>query len=126
MNEEKFVDAVAARAAVSRDEAEALTRATLQTLAERISGGEAEDLAAQLPTGVGQWLVKDDETARRLGLEEFVARVSQRASMQPERARQGIRAVFLTLGEAVSGKELRDVVSQLPKDFWPLVEPATA
>jgi uncharacterized protein (DUF2267 family) len=126
MNHEKFIDGVAARAAMSREEAEELTRATLQTLAERISGGEAEDLAAQLPAGVNQWLLKDDEPAQRFGPEEFVLRVSRRAAMEPGRAREGTRAVFLTLGEAVSGKEFRDVVSQLPKDFWPLVEPVTA
>jgi uncharacterized protein (DUF2267 family) len=126
MDYDKFIGGVAARAAMSRDEAEELTRATLRTLAERISGGEAEDLAAQLPADVGQWLIKDDEPAHRFGPEEFVLRISRRAGMEPGRARDGVRAVFLTVGEAVSGKEFRDVVSQLPKDFWPLVQPVTA
>jgi uncharacterized protein (DUF2267 family) len=126
MNHEEFIGGVAQRAAMSGDEAEDLTRATLQTLAERISGGEARDLAEQLPAGVGQWPWKDDETPQRFGPEEFVRRVSRRAGMEPDRAREGVRAVFLTVSEAAGGKEFRDVVSQLPKDFWPLARPVTA
>jgi uncharacterized protein (DUF2267 family) len=126
MNHAEFTDGVAQRSGLSGDSTEDLTRATLQTLAERISGGEARDLAEQLPAAVGQWLSKDDETPQRFGPEEFVRRVSRRAGMEPDRAREGARAVFLTVSEAVSGKEFRDVVSQLPKDFWPLAKPVTA
>jgi uncharacterized protein (DUF2267 family) len=126
MNRAEFIDGVAQRAGLSGDEAEDLTRATSQTLAERISGGEARDLVGQLPAGVGQWLSRDDETPQRFGPEEFVRRVSRRAGMEPDRAREGVRAVFLTVSEAVSGKEFRDVVSQLPKDFWSLAKPVTA
>jgi uncharacterized protein (DUF2267 family) len=126
MNQAEFIDGVAQRTGLSRDGAEDLTRATLQTLAERISGGEARDLVEQLPVGVGQWLSRDEESPQRFGPEEFVRRVSRRAGMEPDRAREGVRAVFLTVSEGVSGKEFRDVVSQLPKDFWPLAKPVTA
>jgi uncharacterized protein (DUF2267 family) len=34
-----------------RDEAEALTHATLQVLGERLSAGESEDLGTQFPSG---------------------------------------------------------------------------
>jgi hypothetical protein len=46
---DEFITKVGGRADVSLEAADALTAATLQTLAERISGGEAADLAAQLP-----------------------------------------------------------------------------
>jgi uncharacterized protein (DUF2267 family) len=44
----------------SRGEAERATRATLETLAERLVGGEAKDLAAQLPPEIGEHLQASD------------------------------------------------------------------
>ena len=44
-----FTRAAAQRAGVPEETAERLEHATLRTLADRISGGEAKDLAAQLP-----------------------------------------------------------------------------
>jgi uncharacterized protein (DUF2267 family) len=44
-----FIDTEAQRAGLPKDQADLLARATLQTLADRITGGEAKDLAAQLP-----------------------------------------------------------------------------
>jgi uncharacterized protein (DUF2267 family) len=43
----EFIESVQKRANGSEDEAERLTRATMTVLADRITGGEAEDLAAQ-------------------------------------------------------------------------------
>lgn len=126
MNREKFIAAVAARDRVSPDQAENLTCATLQTLAERIDVGEVEHVAAQLPAGIGQWLQTADRTADRFSVDEFVSRVTRRAGTEPDQAREGIRAVFMTMRDAISGKEFRDLLSQLPKDFWPLLEPVPA
>ena len=49
MKYDEFIARVAENVGVSSAEAEKLPSATLETLAERISGGEARDLAAQLP-----------------------------------------------------------------------------
>jgi uncharacterized protein (DUF2267 family) len=49
MDHDAFIDAVMQAAAIDRDDAERVVRATLTTLAERISAGERRDLAAQLP-----------------------------------------------------------------------------
>ena len=49
MNRNQFLDLVAERANVSREQAEALVTATLWTLGERITGGEARRVATQLP-----------------------------------------------------------------------------
>ena len=47
---DEFIKQVQGRGHVeSREEAERATRATLQTLAERLAGGEPHDLASQLP-----------------------------------------------------------------------------
>ena len=59
----QFVEQVAERTDVSLGEAEALTRATLRTLAERVSGGQARDLAAQLAVELTPYLTESDEAA---------------------------------------------------------------
>jgi uncharacterized protein (DUF2267 family) len=121
MNHEKFIDGVAARAAMSREEAEELTRATLQTLAERISGGEAEDLAAQLPGPLKSALPeRPGGTAEAFDLDEFERRVADRAGVPQDSVEAGIRAVFQTLSEAVSGGEFNEILTQLPNEFRPL------
>ena len=89
---------------MSRDEAEGLTRAALQTLAE--GSVKVRDLAEQLAAGVGEWLRKDDEAAQPCG----------------DGAREGVPALF----QAVRGTKFRDMVSQLSKGVWPLAEPVTA
>ncbi len=121
MKQDEFMTKVGQRADVSLKTAEALTTATLQTVAERISGGEAEDLAAQLPAELKPHLASTDENAQGFDAEEFVRRVAERAGMDPERARAGVRAVFTTVREAVTSGEVDDITAQLPKDFGELV-----
>lgn len=89
-----------------------LTRATLQTLAERLTGGEAEDVAAQLPMQMKEWLLSHaTPAAEKFGVDEFVRRVSDKANVTPEDARRGARAVFVTLRAAATarGVQRRDV-----------------
>jgi uncharacterized protein (DUF2267 family) len=121
----QFIEKVSERANVSLGQAEALTQATLQTLAERITGGEAADLAAQLPAELRGFLAKNREHAEAFDLGEFVRRVSLRAGVDRELADRGVRAVFQTLHGAVSGGEFEDVMAQLPKEFRELVPTAT-
>lgn len=128
MNYDTFVDQVAVRARIPSALAVVLSRATLETLAERLTGGEALDLAAQLPKPLQLVLRKTPSTehAERFGAPEFVARVSQRAEVDQAAARNGIRAVFGVLREAITGGEFDDVAAQLPRDYRDLVEPAMA
>jgi uncharacterized protein (DUF2267 family) len=124
MQFEEFVDEVADRTGVSRDEAEALARATLRTLAERISGGEAEDLRAQLPKQLQAELIPPQEEAQGLGVEEFVQRVATRSGIDEADAGAGVIAVLSVIRDAVSPGEFDDVLSQLGRDFAELVETA--
>ncbi|MEU0150808.1 DUF2267 domain-containing protein [Micromonospora fulviviridis] len=123
-----FVDRVARRTGTSEERAVELTRATLETLAERLTGGEVLDLAAQLPKSLQGMLRPHPRTeaADRFGAAEFVARVAQRAAGDENTAREAVRAVFTTLREAITGGEFQDVVVQLPRDFRDMVEPALA
>jgi uncharacterized protein (DUF2267 family) len=122
MDQETFEKTVSSRAGMPRDRARVLIRATLQTLGERLTRGEAGDLASQLPKDMKEWLNTSVPEADRFGLEEFVRRVSERARIPPEDARAAVRAVFTTLRDAVTAGEFNDVMSQLPGEFSQLVE----
>jgi uncharacterized protein (DUF2267 family) len=102
--------------------AEILTRATLQVLAQRISGGQARDLAAQLPPEFEEALRPEREKAEPFDLEVFIDRVAERALVDFDAARAGVRAVFQTLREAVEGDEFEDVLAELPREYTALLE----
>ena len=114
MQYDEFIESVARGAGISREEAERITAATLRTLAERITGGEAEDLAAQLPRELKPYLTRPGEEAERFGVDVFIARVAERAGTDPDQALAHVGAVFATLREAVTPGELDDVAAQLP------------
>jgi uncharacterized protein (DUF2267 family) len=110
---------IAANRSVSdaRREAENATTATLETLNERITGGEARDLAAQLPKEIQPALQPKAEEAEGFSLEEFYRRVAEREGVDIETARIDASAVMRVLREAVTPGELDDVMAQLPEDF---------
>jgi uncharacterized protein (DUF2267 family) len=102
----------------SRGEAERATRATLETLAERLVGGEAHDLASQLPPELARSLQSPDAgIGAKLTLEEFFALVSEREGVELEEATLHARVVIGVLTEAVSMGEIKDVRVQLPAAF---------
>jgi uncharacterized protein (DUF2267 family) len=123
VRDDEFIRSVAERAGAEPDEATVFTSATLTTLAERISGGEARDLAAQLPETAKDPLCSTGEPAEAFGADEFVRRVGDRAHVEPDRAEDVARAVLITVREAVTPGEFDDVTSQLPQDYRTLVGP---
>jgi uncharacterized protein (DUF2267 family) len=123
VDSDDFIGSVARRAGTSTEQAEALTRATLTTLAERMDGGEARDLADQLPEELRGYAFAATETAEKFGRDVFVTRVSGRADVDVPVAEAGVRAVFDTLREAVDPAGYRDAVTQLPSTLWDLIDP---
>jgi uncharacterized protein (DUF2267 family) len=120
----EFIDRVAERADVSREHAVTLTHATLQVLADRISGGQDVDLAAPLPEELARLLRKaPQKLPEKYGFDEFVERVRERGASAPREAvLPGVRAALLTLREAVGDKEFRDALDQLPHQFRDLLQ----
>ncbi len=108
------------------EQAVAATRATLTTLAEHLAGGEPDNLAAQLPVEIGNYLsasaAADLWQGERFSLDDFFDRVAMRESQDFPTAIVHARAVLDVLKDAVSPGELRDVLSQLPKEFAPLFQ----
>jgi uncharacterized protein (DUF2267 family) len=123
MDYETFIKTEAQKAGLPKDKAEEVARATLQTLADRISGGEAKDLAAQLPKPLKEVLEPAPEPAEAFDVDEFIRRVSERAHVDEEMARTGAQAVLATVREAVTPGEFDDITSQLPQEYRELVGP---
>ncbi|MCU1660708.1 MAG: hypothetical protein JWR58_773 [Pseudonocardia sp.] len=119
---EAFVARVADRAGMTVEEADRLTSAVLETLAQRIAPGEAADLAARLPLALQEPLRRGAAAPRhRMGVADFVIRVAERAGLDLTRAVRGIPAVFRVLRDDV-GEEFVDVTVQLPEEYRTLVD----
>lgn len=112
---EDFISQVQNRADLSFESAVGGTKAVLNTLADRISGGEAQDLAAELPSELGAHVRKQaGAPAESFPSADFYGRVGERAGLEPERARVVTEAVFNTLEDALSRKEVSDTKAELP------------
>jgi uncharacterized protein (DUF2267 family) len=119
-----FLEVVEQTAGLSRERAEQAVRATLETLAERITRGEADDIAAHLPQELRHLLTDAPEPAESFSYDEFIRRVAEREGVDPAAAADHVRAVFVALGVAVAPGELRDMAAQLPRGFEPLLDAA--
>jgi uncharacterized protein (DUF2267 family) len=120
MDYDRFITIVARSAGIDRESAEEATRATLQTLADRIDGGEARQLATELPAELAPYIGKVGG-AERFGFEEFLRRVAEREGVDVDTAEHHATLVFAVLGQAVDARELHDVQEQLPGEFAPLL-----
>ncbi len=105
----------------SQAEAEQVTRNVLSVLGRRLVGGEAKDLAAQLPAPLPDVLLAAAGPTDDFGVEEFLRRV---AATVPESSEQtalwDASAVLTTLAEAISGGQLNQLLSQLQSGYAPL------
>ncbi|QBI52837.1 DUF2267 domain-containing protein [Streptomonospora litoralis] len=121
MQHDAFIGQVQDRARLdSRGAAESFTRATLETIAERINPDLADDLAAQLPQEIGENVrrVTDQwDPTERFGQDEFVQRVASRAHSDQPQAAYAARVVFELLDEATTGNVMGKVRQGLPDDL---------
>lgn len=124
MAELEFYDKVAARAGVPPETAQALTEATLRTLAERISGGQSADLADHVAHELRPFLARArPEEPQAFGCDEFLRRVAERAAVPDGVAERGARAVLQTLHRVVGHREFEDAMSELPAEIGALAQP---
>lgn len=117
----EFVARVADRTGLDEERALRISEAVLETLAERIAGGEVDDLMKELPRDLRPALERGKERsagqARTMSLEEFLTLVADRAGVSVEEARDDAGAVLATVHDAVTEKEFRDLVSELPRSY---------
>ena len=117
MQYDQFISKVQEHAGFeSRDDATRLTKATLETLGERLSRKERDDLASEIPEELKTYLLKR-ENWDLFTVGEFFQRVEARADCGLPRAVIGSRAVIMTLREAVSTGELEDVIQEFPSGY---------
>ncbi len=124
MKYEEFIGQVRHRARLaSPNDAEKATKATLETLAGRLAGNEAQQLAAQLPPQLAEYLQPFYAgIGDRYSLDEFFRRISEREGVDVSEATFHARVVCGLLSEVVSVGEIEDVRAQLPPDFAKLFE----
>ena len=121
MKYDQMVKAVDERAGITdRAEAERTLRVVVQALSDRLIGGEADDLLAQLPEPLKSEIIVTPE-ADPMNPQEFVERVARDLGVAEDEARDRVRAVFGTLHEAVTEGEWDEVVGQLDKTYAPLI-----
>jgi uncharacterized protein (DUF2267 family) len=118
---EAFVERLKRRADLGHVEAQRTAEAVLETLAERVPGGEVYDLEEMLPEQFRVALERGrrqvDGHPRKLSLDEFVELVAEREHVSLDEAFQHTRAVFATLAEALPPDELEDVLAALPRAY---------
>jgi uncharacterized protein (DUF2267 family) len=102
----------------SREEAERATRATLETIKERIPGDQATDLASELPQQLGSYLCgREREPAQSFNLQEFITRASQKENIEPTVAAIHVRAVFAVLQNAITPAKFTQFHSYFTHDY---------
>jgi uncharacterized protein (DUF2267 family) len=118
---ETFLAKVAEQMRISEAAARRVAEAVLETLAERISGGEVDDLAARLPLELRPALERGRERSggrpAKLSLDRFLKRVGERLGIDPLLARPCVEAVFVALRETLPRDELLDVIAELPNEY---------
>jgi uncharacterized protein (DUF2267 family) len=122
---ERFITTIEQRAGISWVDAERAARATLQTLGERISAGQARQLAEDLPLQIRRWLLDDGVEAQDFDVGEFLRRVAEREDVDPETAEHHAKAVFIALARLVRGEEIAHLAAQLPNEYKRLLYEAT-
>ncbi|NLN26984.1 MAG: DUF2267 domain-containing protein [Firmicutes bacterium] len=125
MQHDEFIGHVQQRARLaSRGDAERATQAVLQTLAERLAGGAAENLASELPAHLAGYVMQGElgGEPQSMTVDEFLHRVAEREGVDLPKAVFHVRAVLEVLGEAVSEGQMRKIRAQLPEEWDPLFE----
>lgn len=107
----------------SEDEALRMTRATLETLGERIYRTARQNLAAQLPDQIKELLVARSEPEASMqdvdqfSMQEFHQRVSARAEMGYPRTLDGVKVVMQVMRQAVSPGIWEQLGNELSTDY---------
>lgn len=119
MQEHEFVAAVQASTGLPDPEsARRAVRATLGVLGQRLAGGEAKDLAAQLPAGLKEQFPTDGP-GEQFDVSTFYERVAaaEGEGVTVAQARQHARATAKGLETALSDGEWSNFTSQLPTEY---------
>ena len=118
MQIDEFITRVQEQAGLdTREEAEGITRAVLETLGERLDRKVRNGLEAQLPNELKDFLLARAEHTDRYELSEFYNRVGARADLKYQDAAERTKQVFSVLRQAIPGGEIEDILEDLPGPY---------
>lgn len=107
----------------SRAAADAITRATLETLAERIQGDSANNLASQLPRELAVLMQRQPgTTGEQFPVDEFTRRVADRANIESDQAILQLRVVLEAVRAAISEGATNHLWAELPGEYLSLFQ----
>lgn len=122
MKYEDFLGQVQHRARLaSQEDAVRATRATLETFGERLCGGSADNLAAQLPMEIGHFL-RTPPYHGRFSVEDFYQRVAEREGRELSDAVFHAKVVLNLIEEAVDAGEMKKIRAQLPEEWKTIMD----
>lgn len=111
----------------SRGDAERASWATLQTLGERLAGGETKDFASQLSPVLGAYAMSGFAgIGAPFSLDDFFLLVSEREGVDLLKAAEHAMAVIEVLQEAISQGEIEHIRAQLPDEYKQLFRQQSA
>ncbi len=117
MQYEEFIDRVLEKSRLdSRERATDITRATLETLGERLDRTVRRGVASQLPAELKELLLSRTD-GEEYPLQEFYTRVGARAGTKYYDAAERATAVLSVLRESVSSGQLQEMIDSLPDQY---------
>lgn len=126
MQETEFYELVEQRSHLDTDDrAREGTQAVLETLGEALVGGQAEDVADQLPTGPAGMIEGADHDGAGYDREEFVQRVSehlQGTDVKSGDAERVVEGVTDVIAETLTQGERQNLQAQLDEELQDLFE----
>ena len=103
---------------VDKAEAETASRSVLAATADRLTPDEANDLAAQLPHDLAEFIRRRPGGVQKMDYDTFINRVLGDLDLQePSQAERVVKGVLSVVRDAVGEGEWEDVVSQMPADM---------
>lgn len=112
----------------SMDRTQAASEAVLATLGETLTGGEAEDVAAQLPNELARILEDADHDGAGYGREAFIDRVGEHlrgTDVEADDAEVFTEAVTDAVVGALTEGEVENLKGQLDGELQPFFEDVT-
>lgn len=116
---QEFVQRVQGLADIGNyDEAEQVARATLSSLGETVSGGQAKQLATWLPPELQAELAEKHGQASSFDKRQFLDKVAGKIyTVELDRAEAQVSAVLQVVRSAAPSNEIDDTIAQLPPEL---------
>jgi uncharacterized protein (DUF2267 family) len=97
-------------------EAEHTLRTIIEKLSLRLQQEERYDFASQLPAELQEVAIRDEEIHKLSG-RELIDEICAEEDIDESKAKHQLRAVWMTLEDAISPGEIEDIKANFPNDL---------